>query len=181
MLEEVYCSFDETQFNVVTQTIFASVAYLQCIDEKLPCLKCFGDKVDSWQCVGNHFCVCGVVLTDFGAWSFLVTNVLVCSALITHFHFCSMLIKKFLFSKCVDAFPSLEFVDGKCPWLHCVEEVLPCGDVCLQCIDDKFPSKMIPLEGTVVTEAVKMTSKGKESSVLSYLILFIVFKLYCVN
>ena len=75
---------------------------------------------------------------------------------------------KFLFSKCVDAFPSLEFVDGKCPWLHCVEEVLPCGDVCLQCIDDKFPSKMIPLEGTVVTEAVKMTSKGKESAGVSF-------------
>ena len=96
MLEEVYCLFDETQFNVITQTIVASVAYLQCIDEKLPCLKCFGDKVNSWQCVGNHFCVCGV-MTDFGAWSLLVTNVLVCRVLITHFHVCSMLITNFYF------------------------------------------------------------------------------------
>ena len=39
-----------------------------------------------------------------------------------------------------------------------------CCHVCLQCIDDKFPSKLIPLEGTVVTEAVKMTSKGKDSA-----------------
>ena len=75
---------------------------------------------------------------------------------------------KFLFLKCVDAFPGLEFVDGKCPWLHCAEEVLPCSDVYLQCIDDKFPSKLIPLEGTVVTEAVKMTSKGKDSAGVSF-------------
>ena len=46
----------------------------------------------------------------------------------------------------------------------------------MQCVDDKFPSKLIPLEGTVVTEAVKMTSKGVDTAgFVAVIVVFISF------